>query len=82
MTENELKKINEQLAREYDKIYELEEKGKKVPGYYIALHAWDYFFEWNEEFVCEITKLRGDMLSSDRECVAFMFAMEKLGYLR
>ena len=43
-----------------------------------ALEAGDSFIESHLDFVKEFNNYRGDILSSDREVVAFMFALESM----
>ena len=51
----------------------------RVAGYTEALEAGDSFIESHLDFVKEFNNYRGDILSSDREVVAFMFALESMG---
>lgn len=66
-----LKKFNE----EYDYLYN---NYDHVAGYQEALEAGDKFITNNLDFVREFCKYRGDILSSDREVVAFMFALDSM----
>ena len=66
-----LKKFNE----EYEFLYN---NYDRVAGYHEALQAGDKFITNYPEFVGEFVKYRGDILSSDREVVAFMFALESM----
>lgn len=73
-------KINiniEEFLKEFNKQYKFlyEAKGY-VAGYHEALEAGDEFIKRNPEFIAEFVKYRGDLISSDREVVAFMFALD------
>ena len=63
----------EQFRKEYNFLYEHHDK---VAGYDEALKAGDEFIKRNPEFVGEFVRYRGDFISSDREVVAFMFALD------
>ena len=67
---NFLKKFNE----EYEFLYKNHDN---VAGYHEALAEGDQFIEKYSEFVGEFVKYRGDILSSDREVAAFMFALSE-----
>ena len=71
-----LKKFNE----EYDF---LDDNDDNVCGYYDALKEGDLFIsdKKNINFIREFNEYRQDILSSDREVVAFMFTMESMGLL-
>ena len=71
-----LKKFNE----EYDFLYD---NDNNVCGYYDALKEGDLFIsdKNNSKFIREFNEYRQDILSSDREVVAFMFTMESMGLL-
>lgn len=71
--DNFLNKFNE----EYDFLYD---NYDNVAGYDEALSEWDKFIEKesNKNFVSEFVRYRGDFISSDREVVAFMFALESM----
>ena len=47
-----------------------------VAGYYEALEEGDRFIAEHGDFVGEFAKYRGDLITSDREVVAFMFALD------
>ena len=72
------KKFNE----EYDFCYEHYDR---VAGFGEAVKAFDDFLNGDvggfKNFVAEFVKYRGDIVSSDREAAAFMFAMESMGAL-
>lgn len=64
-----------QFNKKYDYLYDCEEKGLYVVGYDEALADFNHFAEINKNFVSDFVKFRGDFISSDREAVAFMFAL-------
>ena len=66
--DNFLNKFN----NEYKFLYD---NNDNIVGYYDALIEGDEFIKQHSEFVSEFVKYRGDILSSDREIVAFMFAL-------
>lgn len=66
-----LKEFNKQ----YDFIYNARDN---VAGYREALEAGDKFIEKNPDFIREFVQYRGDFISSDREVVAFMFALDNM----
>ena len=53
------------------------ENRDQVPGYGEALKFGDDFMKKHPDFVTEFAKYRGDYITSDREVVAFAFALEK-----
>ena len=65
----------EKFNQEYRELYDAEERGREVAGYDKALDAGDVFIQQHPNFVAEFVRYRGDFLSSDREIVAFMFAL-------
>lgn len=68
----------EQFCKEFQKEYNfLYENNDRVAGYEEAVRAFDEFAPKHKKFVSEFNRYRGDFISSDREAVAFMFAMEK-----
>lgn len=73
-------KFTEQFNKEYKFLYDNHDN---VCGYGQALEEGDNFIKnpKNKEFIGEFCKFRQDFISSDREVVAFMFALETLGYL-
>ena len=72
-----LKKFNE----EYSFLYENDGKGIYTCGYREAIAAFDDYMKVNADFVKDFSRYREDFVVSDRECAAFMFAMDSLGYL-
>lgn len=77
-----MKKFNiniEEFLRKFDEEYEfLYDHRDNVAGYDEALAAGDEFISAHPEFVAEFVNYRGDFISSDREVVAFMFALDSL----
>ena len=65
-------KFAEQFNKEYKFIYD---NNDNVAGYREALEEGDKFIAEHGDFVGEFTKYRGDLITSDREVVAFMFAL-------
>lgn len=64
----------EKFNAEYDFLYNNHDR---VAGYEEAITAFDEEFLPNhKDFIREFCKYRGDLITSDRECAAFMFAME------
>lgn len=64
----------EEFEKQYDFLYD--NANTYVAGYDEALAAGNEFITEHIEFVREFNKYRGDILSSDREVVAFMFALD------
>lgn len=72
------KNINmEELVKQFNKEYEFLYEAGKVPGYDAALQKGNYFIANNAEFMEEFVKHNGDLITSDREVVALVFALEK-----
>lgn len=67
------------FAKEYDRLYSMQDF-TAAAGYYEALDAFDELTNSDEgrAAVGAFNKARGDLLTSDRECVAFMFAYNRL----
>lgn len=63
------------FQEEYNFLYENHDC---VAGYNEALAQGDDFIARHPEFVGEFVKYRGDFISSDREVVAFMFALDSM----
>ena len=80
MEQSQFKEIRDAMSEAYDYYHE---KKDKAPGYHIMLGTFDTLLEQGSKFqtfVNEFVKLRKDFLSSDRECVAFIIALDELGY--
>lgn len=70
-----IKDFYEQFKKEYNFLYD---NYDNVVGYDEALKDGDDFIANHKNFVSEFVKYRGDFISSDREVVAFMFALYEL----
>ena len=47
-----------------------------MAGYEEAVNSFDEFVKTHGDFVGKFVKFRGDLVSSDREAAAFMFALD------
>lgn len=70
-----MEKFCEQFQKEYNFLYDC--RGY-VAGYDEAVSAFDRFQADHADFVREFAQYRGDVVSSDREAAAFMFALNSL----
>ena len=70
-----MEKFCEQFQKEYNFLYDC--RGY-VAGYDEAVSAFDRFQADHADFVREFAQYRGDVVSSDREAAAFMFALDVL----
>lgn len=70
-----IQKFAEQYQKEYSFLYQ---HGNNVAGYREAVDAFDEFVKTHGDFVGEFARFRGDLITSDREAAAFMFALETL----
>lgn len=70
-----MEKFCEQFQKEYNFLYDC--RGY-VAGYDEAVSAFDRFQADHADFVLEFAQYRGDVVSSDREAAAFMFALDVL----
>lgn len=81
LNESEINVPIEKFKKEFDEEYAfLYDNYDRVAGYDEALEEFDTRIKSSESFknfVSEFCKYRGDFISSDREAVAFMFALEK-----
>jgi len=70
-------RFKKRFDEEYDFLYDHRDN---VAGYYEAVDSFDEFLksEENARFVREFVAHRGDMITSDREAAAFMFALDVL----
>ena len=73
-----MEKFCEQFQKEYNFLYDC--RGY-VAGYDEAVSAFDRFQADHADFVREFAQYRGDVVSSDREAAAFMFALDSLDNL-
>jgi len=71
-------KFADQFNKEYAFLYDAAKNGAYVAGYNEAVAAFDVFVTCQPEFVRGFVKYRGDIISSDREAAAFMFALSEL----
>lgn len=65
--------FSKQFQKEYNFLYDNQDR---VAGYDEAVDAFCLFLNSHFDFVVEFAKYRGDVISSDREAAAFMFALE------
>lgn len=72
-----MEKFCEQFQKEYNFLYDC--RGY-VAGYDEAVSAFDRFQSDHADFVREFAQYRGDVVSSDREAAAFMFALDSLDH--
>lgn len=70
-----MEKFCEQFQKEYNFLYDC--RGY-VAGYDEAVSEFDRFQADHADFVREFAQYRGDVVSSDREAAAFMFALDVL----
>lgn len=70
-----MEKFCEQFQKEYNFLYDCL---GYVAGYDEAVSAFDRFQADHADFVREFAQYRGDVVSSDREAAAFMFALDVL----
>ena len=70
-----IEKFLKQFTKSYNFLYN---NYNNVAGYDEALKAGDNFIKKNPEFITEFVRYRGDFISSDREVVAFMFALDSM----
>ena len=69
-----IKTFSKQFDKEYDFLYQ----NKNVAGYEEAVTAFDDLLKNQGDFIREFARYRNDVISSDREAAAFMFALETL----
>lgn len=72
-----MEKFCEQFQKEYNFLYDC--RGY-VAGYDEAVSAFDCFQADHADFIQKFTQYRGDVVSSDREAAAFMFALDSLDH--
>ena len=72
----------EELTEEFNKVYDILYKSRDTvassPSYKEALNEGNKFFEEHPAYLIELARYRGDVLSSDREIVAFIMALRNL----
>jgi hypothetical protein len=67
--------FNNRFGNEYEFLYDNRDN---VAGFHDAVREGDKFIKEHAEFVREFCKYRGDIISSDREVAAFMFALSSM----
>ena len=67
-----IQEFSRKFSNEYEFLYNNHDN---VAGYHEAVQEGDKFIRENNEFVREFCKYRGDIITSDREVAAFMFAL-------
>lgn len=70
--------FEERFNREYDFLYDAYDR---VAGFKEAVEAFDRMIKTNDSFrrlVSEFAAYRSDLISSDREAAAFMFALTNM----
>ena len=69
--------FSKRFQKEYDFLYNHGNNDEYSFGFDEAVTAFDRCMEEEnfKNFVCEFVSYRGDYLTSDRECAAFMFAL-------
>lgn len=88
MSNNLMEKLNNismnrfltEFKNQYNFLYN--NGDSNVCGYYDALNEWNIFIknDYAKEFVGRYIQYTSDFISSDREVVAFMFALNTLMY--
>lgn len=63
---------------EHEFLYDAHCRGCEVAGEREALREGDEFIKTHHEFVREFCEYRGDLITSDREVIAFMFALSSM----
>lgn len=77
--DKQLAEVNEKFIEYYDTLYE--QGNNTVEGYNLAIAVGDEYIQKNPIFVGQFNKLRGDIISSDREMAAFAFALADCGII-
>lgn len=70
-----IEEFHKEFQKQYNFLYDAE---GYVAGYNEALEAGDEFIKKHPDFIREFVQYRGDFISSDREVVAFMFALDNM----
>lgn len=77
-----IEKLYQEYTKEYEYIYENNCQRKEIAGESEAAKYFDdVILKEKFELLNEFNKYRGDIIMSDREAAAFVFASEKLGLL-
>lgn len=72
-----IKDFSKQYKKEYEFLYDNRDN---IAGYTEAVAAFDNFIKTaaGSALVGEFARFRGDLLTSDREAAAFMFALDSM----
>jgi len=72
-----IKDFSKQYKKEYEFLYDNRDH---IAGYTEAVEAFDSFIKTasGAALVGEFARFRGDLLTSDREAAAFMFALDSM----
>lgn len=70
-----IQEFSRKFGEEYEFLYDNHDN---IAGYRDAVREGDEFIKTHPEFVGEFCKYRGDIISSDREVAAFMFALSSM----
>ena len=70
--------INKFLERFNENYKFLYDNKDNIAGFNEALALGDKFIKEHSDFINEFNRYRGDILSSDREVVAFIFTLEDM----
>jgi hypothetical protein len=72
-----IKDFSKQYKKEYNFLYDNKDN---IAGYAEAVEAFDDFIKTaaGSAFVGEFARFRGDLLTSDGEAAAFMFALDSM----
>lgn len=79
-TTKELDLLQKQFEKEYDFLYKVHSEGAKVAGEDEALTFGDRLIDEHDPLVSAFSHHRCDFLTSDREVMAFAFAVVQLGW--
>lgn len=80
LTQEELGALLKQFDKEYDFLYETHGQGAKVAGEDEAMEFGDKMIHEHDPIVAQFANYRHDILSSDREVMAFAFAVVEMGW--
>lgn len=77
-----IKEFVEQFNKEYEFLYNAHCNGKSVCGENEAMYYADLWMNHhaNQKFMVDLIEYRGDYFTSDREMMAFGFALEEFGF--
>jgi len=74
----QIEKFLDTFNENYDELYNTRDM---IAGTNEAVLFFDEFVKSHGDFVGEFAKYRGDLITSDREAAAFVFALEDCGAL-